>query len=236
MNPIEYLKHQGFKVTSDPNQYASGIFGLRNYTVNGYNFDYYCGGFHRAYDLVKFDGAKVPAVMSGEIVTGTRTKGNFGATVVVANREFDRQIIYGHLKENLCVKIGDQVHVGDTIGYQGNTNYYGVNMASHLHIQFQKYGYLKEQDFVCSGIDCKDINILKDKIKGIFVSAAPINMRKGMSVKSTRIGSVHVGFQIRFKNIEFKEGHYWIEGKRGKDVFYIAIGDVHKIWGKIKML
>lgn len=236
MNPIEYLKQQGFKVTSNPNQYASRVFGLRNYTLNGYNYDSYCGGYHCAYDLVKSDGAKIPAVMSGVVVAGTRVKGNFGATIVVANKKLNRQVIYGHLKENICVKIGDHVSVGDTIGFQGNTNYYGVNMASHLHIQFQKYGYLKERDFVCNGIDCKDMNILKDKIQGTFISSATINMRKGMSVKSERIGSVHIGFEMKFKKIEYKEGHYWIEGTRGKDKFYIAIGNAHSIWGKIKML
>ena len=41
MDPITYLISQGFKVTSDPGRYKSGIWGLRNYTVNGYNYDNY---------------------------------------------------------------------------------------------------------------------------------------------------------------------------------------------------
>lgn len=236
MNPIEYLKHQGFKVTSDPNLYQSKIFGLRNYSLNGINYDNYCQGYHRAYDLVKSDGAKIPAVMSGVVVAGTKVNGNFGTTVVIANKTLNRQVIYGHLKTNLEVKVGQKITVGETIGFQGNTNYYNQPMASHLHIQFQKYAYLKEHDFVCTGIDCKDLNVMKDNIKGIFVSSAEINKRTKMTKKSPSIGRVPIGFTEKFNRITEKEGYYWLEVAKGKEKYYIAIGDNKNIWGKIKML
>ena len=45
MNAIEYLKSKGFKVSSDPAKYSSGVWGLRNYTEFGINYDAFCGGY-----------------------------------------------------------------------------------------------------------------------------------------------------------------------------------------------
>src|SRR5699024_12351352 len=97
MNPIEYLINHGFKVTSDPARYKSGIWGLRNYTMNGYNYDNYCGGYHRAYDLVKYDRAPIPAVFDGIAAPGTAGVGNFGGTVVLANKNLGIRAFYVHL-------------------------------------------------------------------------------------------------------------------------------------------
>lgn len=164
-NLIEYLKSKGFKVSSDPNTYASGEWGLRNYTVDGYNYDNFCGGYHRAYDFWREDGAPIPSIAdNGVVVSGTRDYGNFGGTVVVAYEDLGIQVIYGHLKRPIPVKIGDKVNQGDVVGRQGNTNYAGVRMDSHLHIQFQNIGYLaSEKEFVCSGIDPLNINVNKAK-------------------------------------------------------------------------
>ena len=164
-NPIEYLKSKGFRVTSNPNTYASGKWGLRNYTVDGYNYDHYCGGYHRAYDFGREDGAPIPSIANnGVVVAGTGDYGNFGGTVVVAYEDLGIQVIYGHLKRPIPVNIGDVVNQGDVVGRQGNTNYAGVRMDSHLHIQFQNIGYIAtEKEFVCSGIDPLNIDINKAK-------------------------------------------------------------------------
>ncbi len=162
INPIDYLIKKGFRKTSDPATYSSGKWGLRNYTVNGYNYDSYCGGYHRAWDFAKKDGAAIPSIADGGIVTaGTSEHSNFGKQAVVAYPKLDIQVIYGHLKR-LDVKIGDVVNQGDTVGTQGATNYNNVFMASHLHIQFQKLGYIPdERTFVCTGIDVLNIDVNK---------------------------------------------------------------------------
>lgn len=170
MNPIEFLKKKGFRITSDPNTYGSGVWGLRNYTVNGYNYDVYCNGMHPAYDFGKHDGAAIPSIADGIVVAGTSTRSNFGAQVVIAYEQLGIQVIYGHLKRNLPVKINDKVKQGQTIGYQGNTNYNNVSMDSHLHIQFQEIEYLPDEwTFVCSGIDVLNIDVNKK------AAAAPVN-------------------------------------------------------------
>ena len=162
MNPIEYLISKGFRLTSNPATYASGRWGLRNYTVNGYNYDSYCNGMHPAYDFGKHDGAAIPSIADGVVVAGTRRNSNFGHQVVVAHEQLGIQVIYGHLKRNLPVKVGDVIKQGDTVGYQGNSNYNNVYMASHLHIQFQELGYIADEwSFVCTGIDVRKIDVNK---------------------------------------------------------------------------
>lgn len=165
MNPIEYLQSKGFKISSDPSTYASGIWGLRNYTqydpIKKYwiNHDSYSDGYHNAYDLYREDGAPLPAVVDGTIVDGTRQNGNFGGTIVLADNKGDYQYIYGHCK-NLRVKVGDKVKQGDILGYQSNTNYAGVYMDSHLHFQTQKQQYYaNEKTFVKTGINPLGIDV-----------------------------------------------------------------------------
>ena len=77
MNPIEYLVSQGWRITSDPNKYYDAWgrkkpWGKRDYTVNGYNYDSYCYGYHRAYDFGKYHLAPIPSIAdNGEVVVGT---------------------------------------------------------------------------------------------------------------------------------------------------------------------
>lgn len=161
MNPIEYLQSKGFRITSNPNHYSSGIWGKRDLVQNRINADAYCNGYHRAYDLSKADGEAIPSIAdNGRVVPGTRKKGTFGAQVCVVYDHLGIQVIYGHLKSNLPVKVGDIVYQGDTIGFQGNTN--NINdskMPSHLHIQFQNIETLSEWEFTCKGIDIKHIDV-----------------------------------------------------------------------------
>lgn len=240
MNPIEYLKSWGFRVTSDPGKYKSGIWGKRDYTVDGYNYDTYCGGYHRAYDLAKQHLAPVPSVCDGEVVAGTKAYGNFGGTVVVANKSLGIQVIYGHLARNLPVKVGDRVRQGDVIGHQSNTNYDKVYMASHLHIQFQKYGYIaNERAFVCTGIDPLAIDVrggggslLKQKSsyhaawfwKGRFKAVARIRKRSFPSLSGELEGYVEIGDEFGFDKLYSNDGHWWLRIPEGGSHCFIAAG------------
>src|SRR5699024_471531 len=171
MNPIDYLKKHGFNVTSDPTQYREHYpngpkspWGYRNYWErhNGQiiYYDNFCGGWHRAYDLSRYEGAPLPAVVDGVIVDGTNHKGNFGGTVVLMDHNGDYQYIYGHVK-NIQVKVGDKVKQGQKLAEQSSTNYYNNPMASHLHFQVQTAGYRAEKAFVCDGINPLNIDVNK---------------------------------------------------------------------------
>lgn len=248
MNPIDYLISQGFRVTSDPTKYASGVWGKRNYTVNGYNHDSYCGGYHRAYDLSKYHLAPVPSVCDGVVAAGTRAYGNFGGTVVIANKDLGIQVIYGHLSRNIPVKIGRKVKQGETVGYQSSTNYQGVQMNSHLHIQFQNYGYIaSERNFVCSGIDPLKIDIGGGAAwlrAGKFRTDARINMRDFPALSGRKTGVLAAGSTVVFDKLYEQDGHWWLRVRHQGATRFIAAGKrasgvtfaKSKLWGKILSL
>ncbi|WP_031547835.1 M23 family metallopeptidase [Salinicoccus luteus] len=251
MNPIDYLVGQGFRVTSDPTRYRSGIWGKRDYTVDGYNYDTYCGGYHRAYDLAKAHLAPVPAVCSGEVAPGTARHGNFGGTVVIANKALGIQVIYGHLDRNLKVRVGQTVRQGDTVGLQSNTNYDNVQMASHLHIQFQKYGYIAgERAFVCTGINPLKINVSEAVHldtwlwHGHFTADSRIRLRDHPSKQAAARGIITPGTKVRFDRLYVNEGLWWIRITTGGKQRCIAVGEkqtgvtfrrantLGRLWGK----
>ena len=245
MNPIDYLVSKGFRITSDPSKYRSGIWGKRDYTVDGYNHDGYCGGHHRAYDLSKHHLAPVPSVCDGIVAAGTKAYGNFGGTVVIANEALDIQVIYGHLSRNLPVRAGQKVKAGQTIGHQSNTNYQGVQMNSHLHIQFQKYGYIKnERDFVCTGID--PLNIVLSDVwlkEGKFVTDRNINIRTFPNLKAGRSGVLPAGSTAVFDRYYASGSHWWLRFRHKGAVRFIAAGQRAGgkafgrtgLWGKLDL-
>lgn len=247
MNAIEYLKSKGFKVSSDPSTYSSGVWGLRNYTEYGINYDAYCNGYHRAWDLYSYDAANIPAVFDGVVVAGTGDYGNFGGTVVIANKQLGLQVIYGHLKRPIHLKIGQKVKQGQTIGKQGSTNFNNVFMASHLHIQFQKYGYYNEKDFVCHGIDITKIDVTTGQKeldyrneKATFTAHENINTRLSPNRKAVKSGTLKKGESVNYDRVYTNDNHVWISwiNRKNKRV-YMAIrtyinGVNGQMWGKIK--
>lgn len=231
MNPIAYLSSHGFKITSDPSKYRSGIWGLRNYTVNGYNYDAYCQGYHRAYDLVKYNRAPIPAVFGGIVTVGTSSYGNFGCTVVIANKELGYQVIYGHLARPLKVRVGEHVKQGGIIGFQSNTNYQNVRMDSHLHIQFQRYGFLpNERNFVCTGITPLTINVNQKGYhaawlwSGIFTATEIINIRSFPSQTSVKKGMINKGEKLKFDKLYDNNGYWWLRCIHNGGQIFIACG------------
>ena len=172
-NPIAYLENHGYRWTSDPNLYFKSYnpnrgkkpWGKRDHYEYGINVDSYCGGYHRAYDMVKWHGAGIPAIANATVLRGTGWN-TFGWTLVLGfkdkkGRSF--QVIYGHLNRNplLDVRIGQNVKQGQIVAYQGASNNLNVTMNSHLHIQFQNYQSYNEWQFTCLGIDPLNIDVSK---------------------------------------------------------------------------
>lgn len=196
------------RLTSDPRKYASGIFGLRKYTQNGIHHDAYCDGYHRAIDIA-IDGDRFQPVASpinGEVVSGTSSHGNFGGTVVIANKGLNLQVIIGHLDRDILVKVGDKVTQGQVIGRQSHTNYYDNPMDDHVHIQFQPYKYYEtEKEFVCSGINPFVINIPTRKytvVKGdtLYSLARKFDLTVAQLKKLNNLKSdtINIGQELRY--------------------------------------
>lgn len=134
---IDYLtKAKDWEISSDPRTYSDypNNYGLRNYTQNGINHDADSGGYHRAFDLYNNKTSNVPSVTDGTVVRAVK-RGSFGGEVVIKDKR-GYYFVYGHLQRNsIKLKKGDKVKQGDTVGLQGNSNYYDNPMDKHLHIQ-----------------------------------------------------------------------------------------------------
>lgn len=134
---IDYLtKKHDWLISSDPRTYSDypNNYGLRNYTVNGFNYDADSGGYHRAFDVYNNKTDNVPSVTHGTVVRATKT-GAFGGEVVIQDYN-GYYWVYGHLQvAHIKVKKGDKIKQGHIIGLQGNSNYYNKPMDPHLHIQ-----------------------------------------------------------------------------------------------------
>lgn len=175
INLIDYYIADGFKISSDPRKYDSGIFGVRNYTVNGYNYDSWCGGLHEAVDVYREHGAPIKSFADGIVTLGTGF-GGYGYQVCVAYSDLDIQVTFGHVQNNIPVKVGQKVKKGQVIAYQGNTHNQGagVSMDSHLHITTQNLEYIPDEwTFICRGINPFNIDI--DTGKPIKAPATPSN-------------------------------------------------------------
>lgn len=242
MNLVEYLQNQGFKVTSNPNKYSSGVWGLRNYTVDNYNYDSFCGGFHRAYDFAKYHLAPIPAIWDG-LIEEVVYRGNFGVHVTLSNGGKKYQAIYGHLSPDVPVRVGQRVKQGQTIGYQSNTNYNNVYMDSHLHIQIQHYGwYNTEYKFVCTGInpDNIDVNSSKRSVIGssVTVNKNVFNMYQNRFRSTGAYVSGYIdgsGAEVRKRSGSRSKGFNWNK-KSGYSLSsgsLVYIFEVHNGWGRI---
>ena len=174
-NPIKYLQNDGWVITSDPDKYYKSYnpnrgkkpWGQRDHFEYGINVDSYCGGKHPALDMVKWHNAPIKSFANATVLRGTGWN-TFGWTTVLGfidHNGIKRQVILGHLNSNPLnfLKIGQNVKVGDIVGYQGASNNLGVTMASHLHIQFQNYEFLGEWAFTCTGIEPRNIDITTTK-------------------------------------------------------------------------
>lgn len=161
---IDYLLNKGWKISSDPRTYSNypNSYGLRNFTQNGINYDSFCSGYHRAFDLYSNETNDVPAVTSGTVIT-SEDYGNFGGTVEIRDSN-NNDWIYGHLQRgSLRFVKGDKVNQGDIVGLQGSSNYNDVKMSVHLHLQLRPKGTNLSDEIaeVCSGIPIEKYDISK---------------------------------------------------------------------------
>ncbi len=250
MNPIQYLINKGFKITSDPTGLSVTV--KENFTHMVKTWTVTAGVFHRAYDLVKYHGAGIPAIANATVLNGTGWN-TFGWTLVLGykdkkGRSF--QVIYGHLNENPLnyLKVGQNVKQGQTVAYQGASNNLGVSMASHLHIQFQNFQALNEWNFTCLGINPLDMDIsqstptsnkvIQSKPSTPKTTNTTVNKNKnrGRSLTAYMSGRIdELGAEVRKRRGNQSIGFNWNE-KAGYDLNpgdVVYIFEVHDGWGRI---
>lgn len=86
---------------------------------------------HNGIDLAAEDGAPVCAAADGTVYT-TYEDDTMGFTVVIRH-DGGYTTKYSSLKEELAVKPGDAVTMGQTVGYAGDTALIETVMGSHVH-------------------------------------------------------------------------------------------------------
>ena len=259
---MAYLENHGYRWTSDPNLYYQSYnpnrgkkpWGKRDHYEYGINVDSYCGGYHRAYDMVKWHGAGIPAIANATVLRGTGWN-TFGYTLVLGFKDAKGrlfQVIYGHLNRNplLDVRIGQNVKQGQIVAYQGASNNLNVTMNSHLHIQFQNYQSYNEWQFTCLGIDPLNIDVSKTspssgatptKVKKPSTPASKPstvnkNTNRSRSLKAHFSGRVDsLGAEVRKRRGSRRTGFNWNQkaGYSLKPGDLVYIFEVHDGWGRI---
>ena len=259
-NPIAYLENHGYRWTSDPNLYYQSYnpnrgkkpWGKRDHYEYGINVDSYCGGYHRAYDMVKWHGAGIPAIANATVLAGTGWN-TFGWTLVLGFKDAKGrlfQVIYGHLNRNplLDVRIGQNVKQGQIVAYQGASNNLNVTMNSHLHIQFQNYQSYNEWQFTCLGIDPLNIDVSKSSPSSGATptkkpatpaskpSAVNKNTNRGRSLEAHFSGRVdNLGAEVRKRKGSQSTGFNWNvkAGYSLKPGDLVYVFEVHDGWYRI---
>ena len=86
---------------------------------------------HNGVDLAAEEGAEVCAAADGEVYT-TYEDDSLGYTVVIRH-EGGYTTKYSSLSADIPVKAGDEVTMGQTIGYVGSTALVETTLGSHVH-------------------------------------------------------------------------------------------------------
>ncbi len=105
-----------------------------------------CYPNHGGTDFSAYYGAEIRAVMTGRVINVVSSYpsngGYYGHPGGYGNRVFIQhengiETRYAHLTSDIIVSVGDEVQVGQVIGYQGNS---GNSTGSHLHFEWRENG------------------------------------------------------------------------------------------------
>ncbi len=112
----------------DPASYQLQAPNKGAYWVRGFSW------FHNGVDLANPAGHPIQAAQSGEVIWAGWDVGGLGYSVKI-NHCNGVSTVYGHM-EQLLVKVGQNVEVGDTVGLEGST---GWSTGPHLHFMVEWY-------------------------------------------------------------------------------------------------
>ena len=103
-------------------------------------------GVHEGVDFCYLDGAKLHAILGGEVTKA----GDRNGTVGVYNEEYDVTLLYLHC-EDIEVRRGDVLEAGDVIGVEGNKG----SGSPYTHVEMRKGRHTSSNTY-------RDINLESD--------------------------------------------------------------------------
>lgn len=112
---------------------------------------------HSGIDFKMEKGEPLRAIVEGKIRIADYGNLNAGKTVFI-DTEDGRTLIYGHLNDFANIHNGQQVNVGDLLGYAGST---GFSTGNHLHLGYKEGGIFKDpSEFISSIQHMNDSNFI----------------------------------------------------------------------------
>ena len=105
---------------------------------------------HNGIDLAAEEGAKVMAAADGEVYT-VYEDDTLGHTVVIRHND-GYTTCYSSLSDQVSVKPGDKVTMGDTIGYAADSAIVESTLGSHVHFSVTHYDEpMNPEEFLALG-------------------------------------------------------------------------------------
>ena len=102
---------------------------------------------HNGYDYRASVGTPIFASIDG--VVKVSNQGTKGYGLYIKQRGAGREVVYAHLSQ-AHVQSGQHVHMGDFLGYSGNTGY---STAPHLHLGMRRYKDVYNDVWACPVLD-----------------------------------------------------------------------------------
>lgn len=126
--PIKFgIKDGKFIADENDTWFVYGWFGALKAIKQPYNVKYpEWGDRHNGIDFAGKEGLEIVSASTGEVIFAGQKIGN----TVIIDAGDDYQITYGHL-QNISVKKGQIIKIGDLIGYLGKTG----TTNPHLHFE-----------------------------------------------------------------------------------------------------
>jgi len=106
--------------------------------------------FHNGIDIAAPTGTAVKAPLSGKVIgVGDNGRYSYGKWITIDHGDFNITTLYGHLSLQK-VKVGQDVKIGEIIGYVGSTGY---STGPHLHFTiYTSDSYMLKESSIVKGL------------------------------------------------------------------------------------
>ena len=163
------------------------------YGENPALYTLYAGiAFHNGIDIGTYDGDLVVAAHDGEVVEVFNAPKGYGHHIRVVSDKFDDryiETIYGHLREDMLVKVGDKVKGGETyLGMESNSGFVVSNSTPfwgnapagkgvHLHFGVRYLTDVKPNTYQVSYSSGYSFSVINNVVNGYIDPMKLLNMK-----------------------------------------------------------